>query len=675
MDALDTKLNQSFAGKVVRKDLTKQIKEGANVPVYVLEYLLGMYCATDDEATIKEGILKVKQILADNYVRPDESEKIKAKIKEKGRYKIIDRVTAKLNEKADRYEGLLSNINIKNVIIDDSYIRKYEKLLAGGIWSILTLEYWFDENSKDSPFKIVELKPIQMPETDISDFIKHRQDFTLEEWIDIICRSVGMEPVNLDEKTKWHLVARMIPFVEKNFNICELGPRGTGKSYVYDEISPYSILISGGQTTVANLFYNMRTRTVGLVGMWDVVAFDEVAGINMKDKDGIQIMKGFMANGSFSRGKESVNADASMVFVGNINGSIENLVKTSHLLSPFPKDMIDTAFFDRFHHYLPGWEIPKMRPEFFTNAYGFISDYYAECLRELRKHNFSDVISQYFRLGKDLNQRDTIAVKRTVSGLVKLLFPDGKFTKEDIRKCLEYALIGRRRVKEQLKKIGGMEFYDVHFSYIDLEDNEEHFVGVPESGGKSLIPEGDLPAGTVYAIGKNADSGHKGLFRLDIQRMPGNGKISDTGFGGGTAIKEELKEAVNFVRSNLNRITQTAKFSDFEFHLKATDLNGIGNTKGLELAMFLSIVSSIAERPLIPQLAILGSMSIGGAIIGSDNLGEYLQVSADSGAKKVLIPAVDMAQLAKVPSDLISKFSLVVYSDPVDAAFKAMGLE
>jgi ATP-dependent Lon protease len=675
MDALDTKLNQSFAGKVVRKDLTKQIKEGANVPVYVLEYLLGMYCATDDEATIKDGIQKVKQILADNYVRPDESEKIKAKIKEKGRYKIIDRVTAKLNEKADRYEGLLSNINIKNVIIDDSYIRKYEKLLAGGIWSILTLEYWFDENSKDSPFKIVDLKPIQMPETDISDFIKHRQDFTLEEWIDVICRSVGMEPVNLDEKTKWHLVARMIPFVEKNFNICELGPRGTGKSYVYDEISPYSILISGGQTTVANLFYNMSTRTVGLVGMWDVVAFDEVAGINMKDKDGIQIMKGFMANGSFSRGKESVNADASMVFVGNINGSIENLVKTSHLLSPFPKDMIDTAFFDRFHHYLPGWEIPKMRPEFFTNAYGFISDYYAECLRELRKHNFSDVISQHFRLGKDLNQRDTIAVKRTVSGLVKLLFPDGKFTKEDIRKCIEYALVGRRRVKEQLKKIGGMEFYDVHFSYIDLEDNEEHFVGVPESGGKSLIPEGDLPAGTVYAIGKNADSGHKGLFRLDIQRMPGNGKISDTGFGGGTAIKEELKEAVNYVRSNLNRITQTAKFSDFEFHLKATDLNGIGNTKGLELAMFLSIVSSIAERPLIPQLAILGSMSIGGAIIGSDNLGEYLQVSADSGAKKVLIPAVDMAQLAKVPADLISKFSLVVYSDPVDAAFKAMGLE
>ena len=675
MDTLDTKLTNSFPGKVVRKDLTKQIKEGANVPVYVLEYLLGMYCSTDDELTIREGIQKVKQILAENYVRPDESEKIKAKIKEKGRYKIIDRVTAKLNEKNDRYEGLLSNINIKNIIVDDTYVRKYEKLLAGGIWCILTLEYWFDENSKDSPFKVVDLKPIQMPETDISDFINHRQDFTLEEWIDVICRSVGMEPVNLDEKTKWHIVARMIPFVEKNFNICELGPRGTGKSFVYDEISPYSILISGGQTTVANLFYNMSTRTVGLVGMWDVVAFDEVAGINMKDKDGIQIMKGFMANGSFSRGKESVNADASMVFVGNINGSIENLVKTSHLLSPFPKEMIDAAFFDRFHHYLPGWEVPKMRPEFFTNAYGFISDYYAECLRELRKHNFSDVIIQYFRLGKDLNQRDTIAVKRTTSGLVKLLFPDGKFTKDDIRKCLEYALVGRRRVKEQLKKIAGMEFYDVHFSYIDLEDNEEHFVGVPESGGKSLIPEGDLPAGTVYAVAQNSDSGHKGLFRLDIQKMPGNGKLSETGFGGGTSIKEELKEAVNYVRSNLNRITQSARYSEFEFHLKASDLNGIGNIKGLELAIFLSIVSSIAERPLLPQLGILGSMSIGGAIIGSDNLGEFLQVAADSGAKKVLIPAVDMAQIGKVPTDLISKFSLIIYGDPIDAAFKAMGLE
>jgi ATP-dependent Lon protease len=674
MDTIDRKLNDFFAGKVVRKDLTKLIKEGANVPVFVLEYLLGMHCATDDEQVIQEGIQKVKQILSENYVRPDEAEKIKSKIKERGRYKIIDKVSVKLNERQDRYEGFLSNINIRGIEIASDYVRNYEKLLAGGIWCIIGIEYFYDENSKDTPFRIADLKPIQMPATDITEYIEARSNFSLTEWIDVLCRSVGMEAVNLDEKTKWHLIARMIPFVEKNYNICELGPRGTGKSYIYDEISPYSILISGGQTTVANLFYNMSSRQVGLVGMWDVVAFDEVAGINFKDKDGIQIMKGFMANGSFSRGKESINANASMVFVGNINGSIENLVKTSHLLSPFPKDIIDAAFFDRFHHYLPGWEIPKMRPEFFTNNYGFISDYISECLRELRKHNHSDAIFAYFRLGKDLNQRDTIAVKRTVSGLVKLLFPDGKYDKADIEKCLIYALTGRRRIKEQLKKIGGMEFYDVHFSYIDLENNEEHFIGVPESGGSSIIPEGDLPMGTVYAIGQEVNSGHKGLFRLDIQKMNGNGKLSDTGFGGGTAIKEELKEAINYVRSNLTRVTQNAAYNDFEYHLKATDLNAIGTVKGLELAIFLSIVSTITERNLLPQLVILGSMSIGGTIIGTDNLGEALQVAHDSGAKKVLLPAIDVIQFSKVPADLIAKFNLLIYSDPVDAVFKAMGV-
>ena len=404
MDIIDKKLNDYFGGKVVRKDLTKSIKEGANVPSYVLEYLLGMYCATDDEEDIRQGVVMAKKVLADNFVRPDEDEKIKSIIREKGHYKIIDKVSARLNEKIDSYEGSIFNIHINKIHIDDSYIRQYEKLLSGGIWCIIDIEYDFNENDKGSPFKIISLKPIQMPSTDLQEYVECRKHFSLDEWIEVICRSVGMEPTNLDTQTRWHLVARMIPFVENNYNICELGPRGTGKSYVYDELSPYSILISGGQTTVANLFYNMGRHTVGLVGMWDVVAFDEVAGINMKDKDGIQIMKGYMANGSFSRGKESINANASMVFVGNINGSIENLVKVSHLLSPFPKDMIDTAFFDRFHHYLPGWEIPKWKPEHFTDAYGFISDYFSECLREMRKRNFSDAIQKYFRLGKDLNQ-------------------------------------------------------------------------------------------------------------------------------------------------------------------------------------------------------------------------------------------------------------------------------
>lgn len=675
MDELDIKLNQYYGGKVVRKDLTKSIKEGANVPSYVLEYLLGMYCATDDAEDIEQGVSMVKHVLADNFVRPDEAEKIKSKIRERGHYKIIDKVSVKLNEHTDSYEGTIFNININKVYIDDAYVKKYEKLLCGGIWCIIEMEYLYDENAKGSPFTIASLKPIQMPATDIEEYIEGRKHFTLDEWIEVICRSVGMEPSNLDENTRWHLVARMIPFVENNYNICELGPRGTGKSYVYDELSPYSILISGGQTTVANLFYNMGKHQVGLVGTWDVVAFDEVAGINLKDKDGIQIMKGYMANGSFSRGKESINANASMVFVGNINGSIENLVRVSHLLSPFPKDMIDTAFFDRFHHYLPGWEIPKMRPEYFTDAFGFISDYFSECLREMRKHNFSDAIQKYFRLGKDLNQRDTIAVKRTVSGLLKLLFPDGSYQKEDVRKCLEYALIGRRRIKEQLKKIGGLEFFDVHFSYIDLEDGEERYVSTPENGGSALIPEGEMQAGSLYGIAHQPGDGQIGLVRLDLQVMAGNGKFTHTGFGSGSAISDELKEAVNYCRSNLSRITQASKFSESEMHMKATDINGIGTLQGLELAVFVSLVSGLTGRPLQPQMCVLGSMSIGGTIIPTSDLAGALQIAADAGAKRILLPVADMMQYSKVPADLVSKFSLEIYSAPVDASFKALGIK
>lgn len=675
MDELDRKLNECYGGKVVRKDLTKNIKEGANVPSYVLEYLLGMYCASDNEEEIQQGMQMVKKVLANNYVRPDEAEKVKSLIRERGHYKIIDKVTAKLNERTDSYQCDIFNIGLRGIHLDDDYVRKYEKLLCGGIWCILEITYNYDESSKTSPFQIESLKPIQMPSTDLQDFIDHRRNFTLDEWIEVICRSVGMEPTNLEPKVRWHLVARMIPFVENNYNICELGPRGTGKSYVYDELSPYSILISGGQTTVANLFYNMGRHTVGLVGTWDVVAFDEVAGINMKDKDGIQIMKGYMANGSFSRGKESINANASMVFVGNINGSIENLVKVSHLLAPFPKEMIDTAFFDRFHHYLPGWEIPKMRPEFFTDSYGFISDYFSECLRELRKRNFSDAITRYFRLGKDLNQRDVIAVKKTVSGLLKLLFPDGNFGKEDVRLCLEYALVGRRRIKEQLKKLGGLEFYDVHFSYIDLEDGEEHFVATPENGGSALIHEGELQPGSLYGIATQpGGDGNMGLVRLDLQVMSGNGKFTHTGFGSGSVINDELKEAVNYCRSNLSRISQSVHFGENEMHMKATDINGLGTLSGLELCVFVSLVSGLTNRSLLPQMCVLGSMSIGGSIIPTADLPGTLQIAHDAGAKRILIPMADMVNFSKVPADLISKFSLEVYSDPVDAAYKALGI-
>lgn len=501
MEELSEKLNRYFPGKVVRKDLTKKIKEGANVPVYVLEYLLGMYCATDDEKAIEDGVEQVKNILADNFVRPDEAEKVKSKIKERGIYTIIDKVSVKLNEKIDLYVAELSNLGIKDVAIDESFVKKFDKLLVGGIWSIIKIKYDFEEN-KRMPFVIESLNPIQLPNMDIEGLFEGRKHFTKDEWMDILIRSMGIEPSQLKQNQKWHFLERIVPLVENNYNMCELGPRGTGKSHIYKEISPNSILVSGGQTTVANLFYNMGAKKIGLVGMWDCVAFDEVAGIHFKDKDGIQIMKDYMASGSFARGKEEKNANASMVFVGNINQSVEVLLKTSHLFEPFPPEMAnDSAFFDRMHYYLPGWEIPKMRPELITDEYGFITDYISEFFREMRKRTFSDSIDKYFRLGNNLNQRDVIAVRKTVSGLVKVLYPDGEFTKEELEEILEYALVGRRRVKEQLKKIGGMEFYDVHFSYIDNETMEEKFVSVPEIGGGKLIPEGMLKAGQTYYVG------------------------------------------------------------------------------------------------------------------------------------------------------------------------------
>ena len=425
--------------------------KGANVPI--MFWNTSLYPVPQARQVIQEGLENVKRILAENYVRPDEAEKVKSKIRERGSYKVIDKITVKLNEKRDVYEALLSNLGVKGVEVSSSTVKKYEKLLVGGIWCIVAMDYMYEENKKGSPFIITELKPIQLPNMDMEGLFEGRKAFNLDQWIDVLIRSTGMEPSAFDQRVKWHLIARMIPFVENNYNVCELGPRGTGKSHIYKEISPNSILVSGGQTTVANLFYNMGSRQVGLVGVWDVVAFDEVAGISFKDKDGVQIMKDFMASGSFSRGRDSINANASMVFIGNINQPVDTLVKTSHLLAPFPEVLIDAAFFDRFHGYIPGWEIPKMRPEYFTNQYGLIVDYLAEYLREMRKWNFSDAIDKYFKLGNNLNQRDTIAIRRTVSGLLKLLFPNGEFDKEGVRQCPQYALEVRRRVKEQLKRL------------------------------------------------------------------------------------------------------------------------------------------------------------------------------------------------------------------------------
>lgn len=671
---LDDLLNQHFKGRVVRKDLTKKLKEGANVPVYVLEYLLGMYCASNDDEIVLKGLESVKKILAENYVRPDEAEKIKSLIRERGTFKIIDKVSVKLNQRKDVYEAFLSNLGINDALVPANIVKENEKLLTGGIWSIITVQYFFEEGQKTSPFSIMNLKPIQMPSMNMDEIFSAREHFTNEQWMDVILRSVGMEPTNLEERVKWHLIARMIPFVENNYNVCELGPRGTGKSHVYKECSPNSLLVSGGQTTVANLFYNMSSRQVGLVGMWDLVAFDEVAGIRFKDKDGIQIMKDYMASGSFARGRDSVEAKASMVFVGNINQSVETLVKTSHLLAPFPEAMIDTAFFDRFHCYIPGWEVPKMRPEFFTNSYGLITDYLAEYMREMRKYGFSDAIDKFFKLGNNLNQRDVIAVKRTVSGLLKLLHPDSKYTKDDVRDCLVYALESRRRIKEQLKKLGGMEFFDVHFSYIDNESLEEFFVNVPEQGGSKLIAEGVPRPGVVHLVTQGSTD-KLGLYRYETQMMPGSGKHSVSGLGSNTAAKEAIRIGFDYFKGNLKRISASSKFSEYEFHLHVVELHNTGPNTKSSLASLIAFCSILMGRSIQEQMVVLGEMTLGGVINPVQNLAESLQLAMDSGAKKVLLPMASASDIPTVPSELFSKFQISFYADPVDAVYKALGVQ
>lgn len=671
------KLREHFDGKIVRKDLTKKIKEGANVPVYVLEFLLGQYCSSDDDAIIESGVQQVKRILADNFVRPDESQKILSQLRKRGSYTVIDMITVQLDIQKNKYFAQFSNLGLQKVPIEDEYPEKYDRLLCGGIWCIIQLDYEFIEEEKKNgyPIQIRNLKPIQMPHIDIDDLKAGRKAFTKEEWMDVLLRSIGMEPDSLSTREKWLLILRMVPLVENNYNLCELGPRSTGKSHLFKEISPNSILVSGGQTTVANLFYNMGRKTVGLVGLWDCVAFDEVAGIRFKDKDGVQIMKDYMASGSFARGKEEKAASASMVFVGNINQSVDVLLKTSSLFDPFPPEMgTDTAFLDRIHCYLPGWEVPKFRPEHFTDDYGFITDYLAEFIRELRKEQYGDALDHYFRLGKNLNQRDTIAVRRTVDGLLKLLYPDGEFSKEDLEEILQIALEMRRRVKEQLKKLGGMEFYDVNFSYIDNDSFEEHYVSVPEQGGGKLIPEGICNPGQVYTVSRGK-SGMIGVFRLESQMLPGNGKFERTGIGSDRDARESSNTAFNYLKANGNRISGSISTTTKDYIINYQDLQGIGITGKLALPSLIALCSIALGRPTLGSLAVLGEISISGTMIKVDELANTLQCCLDSGAKKVLIPSVSMIDFAMVPADLMGAFQLIPYSSAEDAVFKALGVE
>lgn len=687
MDALDRKINEVFPGKVVRKDLTALLRRGANVPTFVLEYLLGMYCATDDETAIAEGVEKIRKILAENYVRPEESEKVKSLIRERGEYTVIDKVSAVLDEYKDIYVARFSNLEIEPFVLQSDYAVKYTKILMGGIWCIARIGYTYQQDSmedekkrrkkrgpEDSPFRILGLKPIQLPNLDAAEMIDKRKEFTTEEWIAMLLRSEGMEPDALSEKEKLHFIERMVPLAEHNYNLCELGPRGTGKSHLYKEISPYSILMSGGQTTTANLFYSMAAHRVGLVGHWDCVAFDEVAGMRFRDLDAIQIMKDYMGSGSFARGRDMINADASMVFVGNINDSVQNLLKVAHLFEPFPPEFNnDSAFFDRIHYYLPGWEIPKMRSELLTEKYGLITDCLAELTREMRKKDCTHLLDAYFRLNNKFNKRDEIAVRKTMSGLIKLIFPDENVTEDEMRRLLEYAIEGRRRVKEQLKLMAGAEFADVALGYVD-EYGSETVVSVPEQASNTLIPAEKLPAGHVFALGANQIDGEVAVYRLENKVIRGNGKMETQGIGGNRAVNECVDAAWYYFMDKARSILPGTTLSDHDYLLYYADPQSKGLSTEVSVAELVGLCSAVANRPVMEATAVIGEIKLSGTMGEIKNLENIVRVAKNAGAKQLLLPIQSMQELMHVPGELLTAVQPIFYSDPIEAVKKAIEL-
>ena len=678
LDTLDEKLARRFPGRVVRKDLVRQTKTGFNVPIYVLEYLLGQYCSSTDPEVVTEGLEHVRNTLSRNYVRADESEKIKAITRSRGQHRIIDKVKATLDTDVDRFWAELTNMGVRNVLIDDALVQQYDKLLMGGIWALVDLKYDPDVQIRGvtRPFAIERLKPIQQATTDLEDFASGRAEFTRDEWLDLIMRSIGIESTHPDftHRRKLLLLARLIPMVEANYNLVELGPRGTGKSFVYREISPYTILISGGQTTVPQLFINLGTGRIGLVGLWDVVAFDEVAGINFKTADAVQILKDYMESGSFSRGKEEVPADASIVFNGNIDGDIPTILKTSHLLYPMPPQMQDLALIDRLHFYLPGWELEKAKPDHFTSHYGFIVDYVTEVWRSQRKTSYVDVIEHHFNLGSHLNQRDVRAVRKTVSGYLKLLHPDGKFTRDEVVEYLELALEGRRRVKEQLKKMGGLEYWAVNFSYLDQETRQETFVPVPEQTAGGLITPGQLVPGVAFTIGTDRADGRHAIFRIEVQASKGKGALNITG-APSQAIRDAIKTARTYLQANAARLGVNRDPGEYDFHVQIVNLMQSKEGSETGVAFLIAMLSAMLNRPAVESLVILGEMSIHGALLRVDSLAERLQLAMDNGAKRVLLPADNKRDLPDIPTDLLDKVQIIFYSDPINAAFRAMGLD
>ena len=708
MTELDMKFLENFPGKVVRKDLTSLMKKGANVPTYVLEYLLGMYCATDDEEAIEIGLSKIKRILSENYVRQDQSEYVKSKIKENGQYTIIDKITVVFDDREDKYVARFTNLRMDPFEVSSDLVIHNEKLLVGGIWCILKIEYvglerereeneqeTFEEdifgNQKkkkkikkkkskyDSPFEIASLKPIQMPNLDLDEIKQARSNFSKEEWMTLLLRSAGYEPEELTEKEKLHYLLRFVPFIQKNYNLVELGPRGTGKSHAYSELSPYSILMSSGTTTVSNMFYNMASHRVGLVGKWDCIAFDEVAGITQASADMVQIMKNYMANGSFARGADSISSDASIAFEGNTFRSVADMMRTTNLFEPFPEEFNnDSAFFDRIHAYLPGWETPKLRSSLFTKRYGLISDCFSEFCHAMRKYDFTNSFSQYFELNNQFNTRDTIAVGRTFSGMAKLIYPDENMTKEETREILEYAIECRRRVKEQLRKMTPGEFSDVNLGYIDNDTGEEFVVSLPETANGTLIFGGIEAPGYVYGVGRSVTD-VLGIYRLENKLIDGTGVLSFKNVEGlaraPKSVKDSITAAFNYFGENYKKII-TGAYENFDYSLYFNDLQSRGVSDEISVAEVVGLFSGLANRPVLPSLVICGRVVMSGSMMPiTSELDEIFVAAINAGAKRIMLPVESSDKYDKLKPELKNAISAIFYSTPLDAAQKALGVD
>ncbi len=675
VDHLDQKALQHFPGRVVRKDLPNTLKGQTNVPAYVLEYLLGKYCSSVDPAVMEAGLQEVKRVLSEHFVRPDQAEWFKARVRDRGRHRVIDKVKARLVETEDKYWASLTNLQIDRVHITEEMVHTYDRLLGGGIWAIVELEYDPSRIHRGEvrPFVIQDLRPIQLGGGNLLREIQERRaEFTREEWIDLLLRSMGLEPGMLPHRLKMLYLIRLLPVVENNYNLVEFGPRGTGKSYVYRELSPYAILVSGGDVTVPTLFFaNIGRGRMGLVGLWDVVAFDEVAGLTrLANPQAINLLKDYMESGSFSRGREEITALASLVFIGNISLDVETALRTSHLFSPFPEEMQDLAFLDRFHAYLPGWEFPKMASALLTSHYGLVVDYLAEVLRELRKLSFGDALDREFELGDALNKRDEKAVRKTVSGFLKLLHPNGRWERSELEEYLVYALEFRRRVKEQLRRMGGVEYWNTSLSYVDKQTREERFVPVPEQGEASVIPPDPLPPGATFTVGLDVDAGRYALFRVEVALMKGSGYVV-TG-AAGPVMREAVRTAYDYLRSNLHRFTIDRSLEDLQAHFQVVNLMQAKEGSQTASAFFVALFSALVGKSVRPATVVLGEITVQGGVLPVRDLAECVQLARENGARRALVPIANARDIPQIPPEILGGLELAFYSDPKDCLLKAL---